>query len=222
MSGQWKTVAQALACAGAAAIVAMAPVRMTAQAPAPGAPAAGGQAGGGGGRGGAPGVGPQLFTAFDADKDGSVTAVEIKTAFDAWYDAADTQKAGSVSQDQLSAALNAALGVPPPAPAGAAGAPGGGGGGRGPGGGGRGSTEFVAGSTTPGLNDACGGRSQQPAVPCPSDVEQMMAILPSTAPAKPLKAPGSDLRASGGFGTVGPLAAKAVGRRRRRVDVRRR
>src|SRR5262245_3472056 len=122
MAVQWKPVAQALACAGAAAVIGLAPMAMHAQAPAAGAqaPAAGAQApAGGGGRGGPPPVGPQLFPLFDADKDGSVTGAEIKTAFGAWYDAADTQKSGSISQDQLSAALNAALGAPPAAAPGA-------------------------------------------------------------------------------------------------------
>jgi type 1 glutamine amidotransferase len=177
MSVQWKTVAQAVACAGAAAVIGIVPIAMKAQAPPAGAPA---QAAGGG-RGGSTIAGP-LFTIFDANKDGSVTDAEIKTAFASWYDAADKQKSGSVTQEQLSAALNAALGSEPVA----AGAPGAGG--RGPGGAGRGATEFVAGAPTPGLNDPCGGRSQQPTVPCPSDVQQMEAILPSTAPAKPLKA----------------------------------
>ena len=203
MSFQWKSMAQALACAGAAAAIAIAPIAIKAQAP------AGAQAPGGGGRGGGGGVGPQLFTMFDADKDGAVTAAEIKTAFDAWYDAADAQKSGSVSQEQLSVALNAALGTPPPAPGGAA-APAG----RAGGGGGRGPTEFVAGATTPGLNDACGGRSQQPTVACPSDVEQMMAILPSAAPAKPLKARKvlifSRIPSAGFQHSSIPLAAKAV------------
>src|SRR3974390_3541944 len=124
MSVRWKSLAQAAACAGAAAVISIIPTAIKAQ-----------------GRGGAPGgVGPQLWTLFDANKDGSVTAAEIKTVFDSWYDAADTQKPGSVSQDQLSSALNAALGPPPagpPAPA----ARGGGAGGRGA------PTEFVAGAT---------------------------------------------------------------------------
>src|SRR4051812_24366829 len=178
MSVQWKQVAQVMAYAGAASLIALAPVAMRAQAP------AGAQAGAAGGRGAAPGIGSQLFPVFDANKDGSVTAAEIKTAFDAWYDAADTQKSGSVSQEQLSAALNAALGTPPPPAAGTP--PAGAGGGRGPAGGTP--APFVAGATTPGLNEACGGRSQQPTVACPCDVEQMMVALPATAPAKPAKA----------------------------------
>jgi type 1 glutamine amidotransferase len=167
MSVRWKSVAQAAACAGAVAVFGLAPVALRAQ----------------GGRGGGPNpLATTLFAAFDGDKDGSVTAAEVKTAFDSWYDAADAQKTGKVTQDQLSAALGPVFG-PPAAPT--AGGPGGRGGGAG---GGRGATEFVAGAPTPGLNDACGGRSQHPTVACPSDVEQMMAALPASAPAKPLKA----------------------------------
>ncbi len=194
MSVRLKSIAQAAACAGAVALMGI--VAIQAQAP-------------GGGRGGAAGgLGPELWTMFDANKDGSVTAAEIKTTFDVWYDAADTQKSGSVNQDQLSAALNAALGPPPP-PAGAPAAPGrGGAGGRGP------AAEFVAGASTPGLSDACGGRSQQPTVACPSDVEQMMKILPTVAPAKPLKARKvlifSRIPSAGFQHSSIPLAAKAV------------
>ena len=165
MSAHWKSAARAVACAGAAAVIGTSPIGMGAQAPPAAAQA---PAPAGGGRGGSP-IGPQLFTIFDGDKDGSVTAAELKTAFVAWYDSADTQKSGSVSQEQLSAALNAALG-PPAAPA-----PGAGGFGGGFGRGGQ--TEFVAGATTPGLNEPCGGRSQHPTIPCASDVEQMMAAL---------------------------------------------
>jgi type 1 glutamine amidotransferase len=177
MSVPLKSIAAAAGCAGALALAAVAPIHVTAQAPPPGA-----QAPAPGGRGAPSAIAGPLFAAFDADKDGAVTAAEIKTTFDAWYDAADRQKSGSVTQDQLSAALNAALGTEPVA----AGAPGGG---RGGGGFGRGAaTEFVAGAPTPGLNDPCGGRSQHPTVACPSDVEQMLAALPPTAPAKALKA----------------------------------
>jgi len=204
MSVQWKSVAQALACAGAAAVIGLAPLVMHAQAPAAGAQAPAG----GGGRGGAAPVGPQLFTLFDADKDGAVTAAEIKTAFGAWYDAADTQKTGSIAQNQLSAALNAALGTPPPDPAAAAGGRAGGGGGRGP------AAEFVAGASTPGLNEPCGGRSQQPTVACPSDVEQMLTALPAAAPAKPAKARKvlifSRIPSAGFQHSSIPLAAKTI------------
>jgi hypothetical protein len=96
MSVQWKSAARALACAGAVAVFGTAPIGMGAQAPPAGAQA---PAPAGGGRGGGSPVGPQLFTIFDGNKDGSITAAELKTAFDAWYDAADTQKSGSVSQE---------------------------------------------------------------------------------------------------------------------------
>jgi type 1 glutamine amidotransferase len=195
MSVQWKSATRAVACAGAAAIMATLPMKTGAQGP------------GGGGRGGGSPIAGQLFTIFDADKDGAVTAAELKTAFDAWYDAADTQKSGSVTQAQLSTALNGALGQPPPTDNG----PGGAGGGFGRGGN---ATEFVAGAPTPGLNDACGGRSQHPTVPCPSDVEQMMASLPTTAPAKPTKAHKvlifSRIPSAGFQHSSIPLAAKAV------------
>jgi type 1 glutamine amidotransferase len=167
-------LAQACACAGAAAAIAIAPIAIKAQAPPAGAQAPGG------GRGGPSPLATSLFTAFDADKDGNVTAAEVTTAFDAWYAAADSQKSGSVTQEQLSGALGTVFGPPAAAPAGAIGA--------GRGAGGRGPTEFVAGAPTPGLNDPCGGRSQHPTAACPGDVEQMMAALPATAPAKPLKA----------------------------------
>ena len=169
------------------------------------APAAGGRGAGAGPA--APTVGSMLWPVFDANKDGSVTAAEIKTTFDAWYAAADTQNGGSVTQDQLGPALNAALGQSAAA-AGAAAA------GRGGFGGGRAAGPFVAGATTPGLNSACGGRSQQPTVPCPSDVQQMVAILPRTAPAKPLKPHKvlifSRIPSAGYQHSSIPLAAKAV------------
>src|SRR5690348_15989364 len=167
MSVQWKTVAQVTACVGAAAMFGLAPIAMKAQAPAAG-----------GGRGGAaPTVGTMLWPAFDANKDGSVNAAEITSAFDKWYDAADAQKSGSVSQEQLTTAINAALGQPAEPAGGGAGA--GRGGGRGAGGG-RAAAPFVAGAPTPGLDSPCGGRSQEPTAPCPSDVQQMEAILPAT------------------------------------------
>ena len=118
------------------------------------APAApGGQGGGrGGGRGG---VGTALFGAADTNKDGSVTRDELKGTFDKWYTAADSGNAGSVTPAQLAAAVTASM----PAPAPAAGAQG----------------------------DPCGGRSSNPQVPCAADVEKMKAALPAKAPAKSAK-----------------------------------
>jgi len=74
--------------------------------------------GGGGGRGG---VAPALFTAVDADKDGSVTHAEMKAAFEKWYADSDASRSGSITQDQLSTALSSALPPPPPPPPQAAG-----------------------------------------------------------------------------------------------------
>jgi type 1 glutamine amidotransferase len=118
-----------------------------------------GQAPGGGGRGGGRGggVGPVLFTATDANKDGSVTKDEFKSTFDKWFTAWDTTSSGALTQPQIAAGLTAAL--PQPAP---------------PAGGAQG--------------DPCGGRSASPQVPCPADVEAMMAALPDKAPAKPKQA----------------------------------
>ncbi len=82
----------------------------TAQQP-PQAPA--GQApqgrGGGGGRGNA---GPAIFTLVDADKDGAVTRDEMKSTFDKWYTAWDTDKTNALTQEQLAAGLNAAMPAP--------------------------------------------------------------------------------------------------------------
>jgi hypothetical protein len=112
---------------------------------------------GGGGRGFGPGrfVGPGLFTAVDADKDGSVTRAELKGVFAKWAVEWDADKTGALSEAQLRDGLSAALPRPnfggaggPGGPArqggpggpGGPGAPGGAGGGpgagRGPGAGG--------------------------------------------------------------------------------------
>jgi type 1 glutamine amidotransferase len=204
MAVRLKSFAAAAAGAGFLGLFAAAAVPMKAQAPPPGA-----QAPAGGGRGAASQLPSQLFAIFDADKDGAVSAAEIKSTFGAWYDAADKSKSGSVTQEQLSAALNASLGSEPVA----AGAPGAGG--RGGGGAGRGAaTAFVAGASTPGLNEACGGRSQQPTAACPSDVQQMLAGLPASAPAKPLKAHKvlifSRIPSAGFQHSSIPLAAKTI------------
>ena len=83
------------------------------------------------GRGFGPGrfVGPGLFTAADADKDGSLTRAELKGTFGKWFTEWDSDKTGSLNEDKLRDGLNAALPRPDF---------GGPGGGRGPGGGGRG------------------------------------------------------------------------------------
>jgi type 1 glutamine amidotransferase len=120
-------------------------------------PAAAGRGGGGRGRG-AGGVAPGVFTVADANKDGALTRAELMSALERWYSDADTAKAGSVTEEQLTTALTAALPAPP--------ARGGGGRGAGP---------------------TCGGQSANPHTPCPDDVAKMMAALPDKAPAKPAK-----------------------------------
>lgn len=58
----------------------------------------------------------------------------------------------------------------------------------------------------------CGGRSNTPQVPCPDDVEKMMAALPDKAPAKPQRARNVLVlgRAVGYVHSSIPLAAKTV------------
>ncbi len=80
-----------------------------------GQPPGGPQPGRGGGRGRG-GMAQPVFAALDADKDGSVTRAEMKSAFDSWFNSADTAKSGSVTEDQL---LTGLLWVfPTPAPGG--------------------------------------------------------------------------------------------------------
>jgi type 1 glutamine amidotransferase len=108
--------AVAVAVCGAALLATS--VRGTAQQPAAAAPQGQpgpGRAGGGGGRGG---VAPALFTAVDANKDGSVTREELKGSFDTWFTTWDTTKTGALTQDQIAAGLTAAFPqAPPPGPA---------------------------------------------------------------------------------------------------------
>ena len=72
-------------------------------------PATGGR---GGGRGGAS---AGVFTAVDLNKDGFVTRDELKAAFAKWLSDAGS---GAVTQDQLAAAVTAALPQPAPPAAG--------------------------------------------------------------------------------------------------------
>src|ERR1019366_1171362 len=97
------STATLLIAIGAAALCAGALVSLEAQQPAPG--------GRGGGRGGA---GLSGFTAADLNKDGFVTRDELKAAFARWLSDGDAGRTGSLTQEQLTAALTAAF--PPPAP----------------------------------------------------------------------------------------------------------
>lgn len=78
-----------------------------------------GPGGRGGGRGGAA---PGVFAAADMNKDAFVTRDELKATFAKWLSEGDTGKTGSLTQDQLVAALNAALPQPAPAAGGGRGA----------------------------------------------------------------------------------------------------
>jgi type 1 glutamine amidotransferase len=71
----------------------------------------------GGGRGGAA---ASVFMAVDSNKDGFVSRDEWKAAFAQWLSDGDAANTGSLTQDQLTATLNAAL-PQPAAPAGAGG-----------------------------------------------------------------------------------------------------
>ena len=89
--------------------------------------------GGRGGRGGfGPGrfMGPGLFTALDANKDGTLTRPELKETFGKWFTQWDTAKSGTLTDENLRTGLTEVLPRP------GFGGPGGGGGfgGRGPGG----------------------------------------------------------------------------------------
>jgi type 1 glutamine amidotransferase len=65
--------------------------------------------------GGGAGVAPGLFTLLDANKDGAVTRDELKGAFERWFTEWDTDKSGSLTQEQIQAGLGGALPPPPQA-----------------------------------------------------------------------------------------------------------
>jgi type 1 glutamine amidotransferase len=106
---------------GAACAVVLAAALVSAQ-QAPPAPAAG--RGGPStplGTGGARGVGAALYAGIDTatPRYGCATRAAMRTAFDKWFAAADTAKSGSITREQLEAALTpAAPAAPAAAPAG--------------------------------------------------------------------------------------------------------
>jgi type 1 glutamine amidotransferase len=118
-----------------------------------------------------------VFNAADANKDGIVTRDELEAAVAKWFAAADAGSAGSVTRDQLLPALNGALPM-----------------------------QSLAAMMAP------AGRSGQPQTPEPATAQAMMAALPSAAPAKPAH-PRKVLvlaRAGGFVHSSIPLAAKTV------------
>jgi type 1 glutamine amidotransferase len=68
-----------------------------------------GAAPGGGGRGG--GIAPGLFVAVDTNKDGGITREEMRGAFERWFTEWDSEKKGSLSQEQVVAGMAAAVPV---------------------------------------------------------------------------------------------------------------
>jgi hypothetical protein len=79
-------------------------------------------------------IGPGLFDATDANKDGSLTRDEFTQTFTKWFGQWDTNKVGSLEEEELRSGLAAVL--PMPGPGGGRGRGGPGMGGPGPGGGG--------------------------------------------------------------------------------------
>lgn len=67
---------------------------------------------GGGGRGGRGGFGPgnfigaPMFTALDADKDAQVTRAEVTAGFKKWFEKWNSDKSGSLNEEQLRAGIN--------------------------------------------------------------------------------------------------------------------
>lgn len=126
-----------------------------------------------GGRGaGRGGMSATVFTALDANGDGSLTRDEIRSTFEKWFAEADTAHTGAITREQLAAALSAAF----PAPA-----------------------------------MPAGGRAQNQ-TPKPEDVAAMMAVMPASAPARPLRARRVLVlcKAQGFVHSSIPLAAKMV------------
>ncbi len=111
----------------------------------------------GGGRGFGPGrfIGPGVFTAVDADKNGSLDRAELKGVFAKWATAWDSDQAGSLTEEKIRTGLASVL----PAPNfGGPGGPGGPGGGRGPGPGGQGGPGGGRGPGGPGGGGPGGAR----------------------------------------------------------------
>jgi len=68
-----------------------------------------------GGQGGGPAA--ALFTALDANKDGSLTREELKAGLDAWYTQWDKSKANAIGAEQIFGGLNALIPAGPGAAA---------------------------------------------------------------------------------------------------------
>jgi type 1 glutamine amidotransferase len=123
-----------------------------------------------------------LFTALDANNDGTLTRAEMESGFNSWFTAWNSTNSGTLTHEQILAGVSKLLPQPPAKP-------------------GQGNTFNGAGNSTP-------MTAPQPAV------DAMMAALPSTPGAKPLRRRRLLVMAhtgAGGFVHASiPLAAKAV------------
>lgn len=176
-----RLVARTLLAATAATFLAVSPSTAHAQAPAGTAGGARGAGRAGGGRGGY--FGP-LFSALDADKDGSITRAEMKSAFDGWY-SSWAPAHGTLGGDQLLRGLNGVFGVSP-----------------------------GAAQQGDGMNTFNATGNFTPLVAAQLEVDAMLAALPTTPgakPAHPRKVLVFAHTGAGGFvhGSI-PLAAKTV------------
>jgi type 1 glutamine amidotransferase len=124
-----------------------------------------------------------LFTALDADKDGTLTRPEMESGFNSWFTAWDNAQSGNLTQSQIVAGISKLLPAPPVVKPGQA------------------NTFNPAGNSTP--------------IPVSqAAVDAMMAALPTSPGAKPMRARRVLVMAhtgAGGFVHASiPLAAKAV------------
>ncbi|MGA8030536.1 MAG: ThuA domain-containing protein, partial [Bryobacteraceae bacterium] len=55
-----------------------------------------------------------LFTALDADGDGTLTRSEVESGFNSWFTAWDTTNSGTLTRDQILAGVSKLLPAPPP------------------------------------------------------------------------------------------------------------
>lgn len=108
----------------------------------------------------------------------------------------DTDKDGALTRDELRATMQGWFAWTPADAAGLSG------------------EELVVGlsKVLPDLGPQCGGRSPNPRTPCPADVDAMVAALPATAPARPVRARKVLViaRAAGFVHSSIPLAARTV------------
>jgi outer membrane protein assembly factor BamB len=175
-----------------------------------------GEGAGGARRGPSRTTAPAIFAAADTDKNGSLTLAELKGTFAKWFDQWDSDRTGTISEEQLRDGLNTAL---PHPNFGGGGTGGGAGGARGPGGagGGRGGG---GGSWSPPVLIKAGGRDElimgfpnRLAAHDPATGRQLWLSkgLGGTIYTTPLWGEGALVAASGGPGGGSGIAVKPGG-----------